>query len=398
MRRQELEAAYAMASDDDIDDRMPSPPPSPSDGEDWRTFGFGVKKLSPEDFHAIGITPPRASSSVPPPPKKQEKPSSSRLARTESDDDLRATRMHDDRLIIDIDGPDDSSSSDEPTYTIFVKTLENKTITLDVEATYTIDRVKAMIQDKESYGRGDFKLIFVGKHCEDSRRLSFYGIRAESTLWMKACMAAGGGKRARPQVPVEVKVDALVKRLRGDARSVPDAEIVKLITALNGYRGVIHSLQNDPNYVQTLIAGKSIQELGALVDHLPSGVHGNYRKLALTDFVKDLVPLLKDIESGIHTVKSMFAEMVGEGQAAVGTAFNSSERQGDSAELNLKGLRVAVEGVRKMKSDEALVQQTQQQMARQLQENFQQQVLLQAERLMQERLNAQNRDADMHDA
>jgi hypothetical protein len=197
---------------------------------------------------------------------------------------------------------------------------------------------------------------------------------------------------------VEEKVVSLVKRLRGDARSVPDAEIVKLITALNGYRGVIHSLRNDSNYVQTLIAGKSIQELGELIDLMPSGVQGKSRGLAMTDLVKDMVPLIKDIESGIHTLKSMFAEMVGEGQAAVGTAFHSTERQGATAELNLKGLRAALEEVRKMKSDEALVQQTQQQMARQLQENFQQQVMLQAERLMQERLNAPNRDADMHDA
>jgi hypothetical protein len=198
---------------------------------------------------------------------------------------------------------------------------------------------------------------------------------------------------------VEVKVDALVKRLRGDARSVPDAEIVKLITALNGYRGVIHSLQNDPNYVQTLIAGKSIQELNELVDQLPStGLHGKSRSIGFNDFVKHLVPLLNDIESGVLTIKSMFAEMIGEGQAAIGVAFNNSTRQGATAEMDMKSLRAAVEGVRKMKSDTVLVQQTQQQMAQQIQENFQQQVLLQAERLMQERLNARNRDEDMHDA
>jgi hypothetical protein len=151
--------------------------------------------------------------------------------------------------------------------------------------------------------------------------------------------------------------------------------------------------------VESLIAGKSIQELDELVDHLPSGsTQGKSRSLALTDFVKDLVPFLNDIESGVHTITSMFAEMVGERQAAAGVALNSTARLSDTAELDMKGLRTAVEGVRKMKSEAALVQQTQQQMAQHIQENFQQQVLLQAERLMQERLNAQNRDADMQDA
>ena len=32
---------------------------------------------------------------------------------------------------------------------VFVKTLTRKTITLDVEASYTIDNVKQKIQDKE---------------------------------------------------------------------------------------------------------------------------------------------------------------------------------------------------------------------------------------------------------
>lgn len=110
---------------------------------------------------------------------------------------------------------------------ICVKTLSNKSVTLDVEANDTIAKVKALIEKQEGIPRSQQKLVFVDKELtDDSLTLADHEIQAESTIHMVKTETDGplfpsAQQALVPPVPVHTQEWEMLKSGKNQIMETP---------------------------------------------------------------------------------------------------------------------------------------------------------------------------------
>ncbi|ESQ46924.1 hypothetical protein EUTSA_v10028224mg [Eutrema salsugineum] len=135
---------------------------------------------------------------------------------------------------------------------IYVKTLDGKIRTLEVESSDTMDNVKTKIQDKHGIARRRQRLVFIGELLEDFRTLEEYNIKEKSTLHLVLNVLSGGS------------MQIIVKTLAGK----PITLDVESSDTINNVKSMINTKEGIPWYRQRIIlAGKELRDDLTIADY-----------------------------------------------------------------------------------------------------------------------------------
>ncbi len=180
---------------------------------------------------------------------------------------------------------------------IFVKSVEGKTITLNMKPSDTIARLKDLLMAIESIEPEDQRLIFAGRELEDDKTLSDYNIEKLSTVIMNLRLC-GGGRPIR---------NVILKRKEKD-KTTSAADVKKYEAAYACAEKVMKYKRLDTTEVLKKMEKEDLEEL---LQHL-NGKATNEAKLMnigkYTEESKIMQEVQDKLEHAIETMKQCAAE------------------------------------------------------------------------------------------
>ena len=144
---------------------------------------------------------------------------------------------------------------------IFIKTLQGKCITLEVNDGDTIDSVKKKITDIEGIPVDQMRLVFNGKQLEDANTIQDYGIEGDSTVHLVLRLRGGGNEGVGKQIFIKTLQGKCITLEVNDGDTIDSVK--KKITDIEGI---------PVDQMRLVFNGKQLEDANTIQDY---GIEGD---------------------------------------------------------------------------------------------------------------------------